>query len=96
MKNIVKKYLESFKRQRIYKEIDEEREYQDNKWGTENDNKNTPNDWIAYITAYNGKAYRYPSDKDNFRKCMIKVAALAIAAIEACDRNNGFPPNSLD
>lgn len=83
-------------RKNIYEEIDNEREYQDKKWGLENDNQNTSNDWITYITAWAGKAYSFPSNKENFRKNMVKVAAIAVAAIETCDRNNGLPPNILD
>jgi hypothetical protein len=84
------------KRSNIFVEISNERDYQDGKWGKENDDRNTPNDWIAYITAWTGKAYKYPSCKDNFRKNMVKVAAIAVAAVEACDRNDGIPPNTLD
>lgn len=83
----------------IYDEIKQEREYQEAKWGNDlDDNKNTPWMWAAYIGQY---ATRWmvgsflplkTSVTDEFRKCMIKVATLAIAAIESIDRqreNNG-------
>ena len=43
----------------VYKLIDAEREYQ-SKWPSEFDDKNTPNDWIAYIAIYLGKAVTFP------------------------------------
>ncbi|MAT51427.1 MAG: hypothetical protein CMK32_09625 [Porticoccaceae bacterium] len=60
------------------------------------------NDWVAYITAYAGRAaekvYRNQReselngkdscDKKRFRENMVKVAALALAAIEA--HENGY------
>ena len=46
---------------------------------------NLPNDWVAYICAYAGRAatcFRNEREKQDFRTNMIKVAALAVAAIE--------------
>lgn len=51
------------------------------------DQENSKNDWVSYICAYVGRAAGkcdINGDKD-FRSYMIKVAALAIAAIEAYD-----------
>jgi len=54
------------------------------------DQKNTRNDWVAYISAYLGRAAdkcaRNERDVQNFRENMVKVAALAVAAIEAHDK----------
>lgn len=72
-------------RTRIFAEIDREREYQDGKWGDEFDQLNTPNDWVAYITAYVGKAVTLPWDGVSFRKAILKVAALCVAALERTD-----------
>lgn len=76
----------------IYDEIKEEREYQANKWGTKADKEiNTPNDFVSYIGHhstrwFNGGFTPYCTDTvDTFRKQMIKVAALAVAAVEALD-----------
>ncbi len=53
---------------------------------------NNQNDWVAYIAAYNGRASqkvaRNEKEDQNFRVNMVKVAALATAAIEAYD--NGY------
>jgi len=47
---------------------------------------NTRNDWVSYINAYAGRAticHRNYADGHDFREMMIKVGALAAAAIEA-------------
>ena len=80
-------------RQEILKEIDAEREYQINKWGDEVDVKiNRPSDFISYIVKYSTSWYDgtfFPfktSTVDAFRRSMIKVAAIAVAAVEALDK----------
>lgn len=77
----------------IYKEIKEERDYQTAKWGNVSDDTlNTPWMWVAYITGYATKWMAgtflplSTSSVDTFRVCMVKVATLAIAAIESVDR----------
>ena len=79
--------------QDIFNEIANERNYQRERWGDEADvTINTPNDFVAYITHYasrwfNGGFEPYPSNVvDAYRTSMIKVAALAVAAIEALDK----------
>ena len=76
-------------REIIFKEIDAERKKQEKKWGNDFDDKNTGNDWIAYITSYLGKGLTYPWDGHRYRTRMVQVAALAVAAIENYDRLNG-------
>ncbi len=85
----------------ILADISKERESQDHRWGHEFDDKNTANDWSAYITRYNGNAsfcttYGQPFDGTAWRQQMVKVAALAVAAIESFDRNNGLPRRHYD
>ena len=77
----------------IFEEIRKEREYQKTRWGDETDDKvNTPWMWTAYITQYAGKwmAGTFMPLKgnvvDSFRKSMITVATLAVAAVESVDR----------
>ena len=77
----------------IFDEIKAERQYQDKRWGHELDDRlNTPFHWVAYITQYATKwmAGTWPpfgrDTTDDFRKMMIKVAAIAVAAIESLDR----------
>ena len=53
------------------------------------DRYNSQNDWVAYIATYAGRAsdkvHSNVNSEDRFRKNMIKVANLAIAAIQAHD-----------
>jgi len=55
-----------------------------------NDMQNSRNDWVGFIIAYAGRAvnrcHKNQIEGQNFRKNMIKVAALAVAAIEAHDK----------
>ena len=67
----------------IWQEILHERERQIAQWGgVQHDDRNGPNDWIAFICYHSAKG----SYKGDFRKQMIRVAALAVAAIEWFDR----------
>jgi|WetSurMetagenome_2_1015567.scaffolds.fasta_scaffold02484_17 hypothetical protein len=51
------------------------------------DSKNTGNDWVAYITAYAGRATTARKNKDlDFHRNMVKVAALAVSAIYANEK----------
>lgn len=56
---------------------------------SEFDKTNSQNDWVAYIAAYSGRASqkvaRNEREGQTFRENMVKVAALAQAAIEAYD-----------
>lgn len=83
-------------RELIIDAIEAEREYQDSRWGTSFDDKNTANDWVAYITCYLGKAVTLPWNQEQFRKALIKVAALSVAALESLERNDGVPPRHYD
>lgn len=82
----------------ILHEIMLERERQTARWGNAFDDRNSPNDWVAYITEYAGKAAASSNsfDKPNFKRCMIQIAALATAAVEALERNNGMPSRHFD
>ena len=81
------------RREAIYKEIENEREYQQGRWGNETDDTlNEPFYWASYISKYSTNFMKglfppFPTDNvDLFRESMIKVAALSIAAIESLDR----------
>jgi hypothetical protein len=67
----------------ILHEVDDERMRQDRQWGgIKHDDKHTPADWVLFIIAHANKAIRH----DNYRERMLKVAALAVAAVESYDR----------
>jgi len=80
-------------RSKIIDDIVNERKRQENlKHGgdtAEFDKQNSANDWISYIIAYAGRAARKVGRNDRefclFRENMVKVAALALASIEAYD-----------
>lgn len=83
-------------RDHIYNNIDQERDYQDALWGgATHDDKHNSHDWVAFINVYLGDAVncdKWDFNPELFRKAMIKVAALAVAAIEWTERN--FPENN--
>ena len=81
----------------VLSEIEAEREYQSSKWGnTTDDTLNTPWMWAAYICGYATKwmagtfSPLAVDTTDTFRACMVKVASLAIAAIESVDRQRAL------
>ncbi len=82
-----------FDRQDIFDQIDVEREYQDKIYGAVSDDEcNDPSDWVKLITRrsimYLPGTYMCHSDTmlKEFRSGLVKVAALAVAAIESTDR----------
>lgn len=76
-------------RQDIFNEIENERKYQEAKWGNETDDTlNTQFHWVTWIvqevTRFTNGTWNPPMT--NFRKAMIKTAAVAVAAVESIDR----------
>ena len=92
-KAIVDHIIEPLKRSldsKVLGEILQERKRQKDelKLDQENDDQNDRSDWVAHICVYNGRAAHQlhgATDVDQFRENMIKVAALAVAAVEAYD-----------
>lgn len=77
----------------IFEEIRRERQHQVERWGNDvDDSVNTPWMWASYIAQYATSWMRgtfAPIDRtvtDAFRQSMVKVATLAVAAIESIDR----------
>jgi hypothetical protein len=75
-------------RAEILSEVNDERKYQDELWGQHNDDGTTEAEWKTYIDQYTHAFHRAEKYKDDFRTRMVKVAALAVAAVEAFDRTN--------
>lgn len=71
-----------------------------NYWGTAFDDKNTANDWAAYICnyvasgAYTGRLEAYTPEK--FTECLKKAAGLCIAAMLAIKRNGDCAPRHYE
>jgi hypothetical protein len=63
-------------------EIEAERAKQDKKWGPAHDDSHVQSDWIEIIRMHNESYF----DGGHYRRHLIKIAALAIAAIESHDR----------
>lgn len=76
-------------RAEIYKAIDEERAAQDQEHGgTEHDDSHNHHDWIVFVTKHLGRAVT--GGRTQFIKQMIRVAALAVAAIEWASRGRDW------
>jgi hypothetical protein len=86
----------------VYDEIQAERTHQDQKYGgPSHDDKHTPQDWETHLHRHTDRllaARRGPDfnktqqghyvvgPTEDYRKRLIKIAALAVAAIESWDR----------
>lgn len=72
---------------RIMKEVATERDYQDRKWGgPTHDELHSRRDWVVFIVRQLGEASEDGINPRQFRMRMVKVAALAMAAIESQER----------
>ena len=68
----------------VLQEIAQEREKQRSMWGNSTDDTRCPHDWVAIIVQE-----LHPmcwTDEESMREAAIKVAAVAVAAAEAADR----------
>lgn len=78
-------------RSSVLAEVAEERFFQDQKWGLQNHH---PAGWYAVLGEEYGEvgealceqAFLSPQDWSEYRKELIQVAAVAVAAVEALDR----------
>lgn len=69
----------------IYDEIKAERTQQDAKYGgPSHDDTHVTEDWTRYIHEH--AARTVSSDDEKVRRQLIRVAALAVAAVESMDR----------
>lgn len=77
----------------IYDEIIAERSRQDEKWGgpQQGDARKGPTAWCADIEAYalTAKQQARRGQPEEYRRRMLQVAALAVAACESFDRLSG-------
>ncbi len=81
----------------IFDEIDIERKRQDACIGHEFDDKNTPSDWVTFITRQASEAATAIEDFDsNYRTGMVRAAAMCVAALEAFDRAQGTVPRHYE
>lgn len=74
----------------VIDDVKNERVRQFEKWdGVFSDDNYTPGDWYALIKDYNCWARRMGcmGSTDKYRRRLIQIAALAVAAVEALDRD---------
>ncbi len=79
----------------VYSAIEKEREAQDAKWGgPEQDDKHGLVTWNSLVRLHNGGAVERLREGSpaTWRKEMVQVAALAVAAVEAYDRHAAKHP----
>jgi len=88
---------------KIIADINQEREHAQKYWDPDFDACNTVNDWGTYINIYLARATKMRDKTTPFeqysadqRKALVKVANLAIAALETFDENDGFPDRHYD
>lgn len=84
------------RREKVEADVRKERRRQDQKWGgPEHDDEHTVADWVYYIrNEANYEGYRDSpnpelaarANRHNARQRLIRIAALAIAAVESIDR----------
>lgn len=80
---------ERLSRRLLVAEVLSEMERQDKKYGPAHDNKNHPNDWIAVLSGRLGRVFDASNDAigtSTFRRRLIQLAAVALAAVRAMDR----------
>jgi hypothetical protein len=75
-----------------FEAIHVERGYQETAWGPEKDDNNGADEWRAYRLEYEVRAQSAidTGDKARARVDLVKLAALAVAQIEALDRHMGL------
>lgn len=77
---------------RVIEQVRAERHRQDEKWGgPPHDDEHSSQDWVAFIVRHLGRAVMWPFNGHQFRQAMIRVAALAVAAVEWHDRGTQIP-----
>lgn len=77
----------------VFNEVLAERNRQDAKWGgPEHDDQHGAEDWNRFITRYSQWAAQMAdmNSPDKYRRRMVQVAAIAIAAVESLDRQRSL------
>lgn len=64
-------------------------------WGAAFDEKNTLNDWAAYVNIYLGKATSMGATPEEVKRGLRKAAGLVLSALCQAE-NGGFAPRHYD
>ena len=76
----------------VIDDIEEERSRQEKKWGgSTHDDQHRHEDWLRVMIRQIGDADRAVecNDGDYYRKQLVQIAALAVAALDSPDRQSG-------
>lgn len=79
-------------RAHILDRVDGERDYQIQRWGTQDEEYNMPNDFVAFMSHYStkwldGQPAPYTLETlIRFNDAMVKTAAIAVAAAELSEK----------
>lgn len=80
-------------REKVFDDIDAERREQNAQWGgEEHDDEHIAAEWCGFI-AYQCRQMVKPQGLRKARARMVKIAALAVAAIESFDRRIEHDPD---
>lgn len=75
--------------ERVIGDVLLERQYQDEEWGgAEHDDTHTRQEWVTFLVEHLGRVAGAES-REQYRHQLVRVAALALAAIESNDRGGG-------
>jgi hypothetical protein len=74
-------------RKEIFAQVDAEIEYAIAKWGTEFDDKNTLNDWVAYAVIYLARVAHIEAKKDDQEAALLKTIGLLVNALTRVKTN---------
>jgi len=78
--------MKQLNRKEVYDIINEERDYQDNKWGGgDHDETRSVSDWLIYMRIYLTKAENalYESSVEDAMDAVRKITAMGVAAMES-------------
>ena len=80
--------MKKLTRKEVYEILDDERDYQDNKWGgSKHDDQHSISDWLIYIRIYLTEAENALYNGSDSMEAIRKITAMGVAAMEA----NGCP-----
>ena len=79
--------------ERVIATVQSERLRQREDWGDRHDDGHSAGDWTRFLVRHLGRAEQAIEDRDaaTYRRQMVRVAALAVAAVEAHDRALAVP-----
>lgn len=82
---------EEEKRKQILKKVHTERNRQveEEGWDAQHDDEHNPLEWVGLFSVYMGKIADGDWSPKSIKDCAIKIAAIAVALAEWCERKQG-------